>query len=450
VIDVRKELIARTTKSREAYEGSKEVLAAEVASTIDMPHPFYVAEAHGSRITDLDGNSYIDMTMGMGPHILGHAPACAVDAVREAAPRGLQYGIHNPHQQTLARLITEASPALEQVVFGNSGTEATLYAVKAARALTGRRKVGIFDGSYHGVHDYVLAIPHRNSPREAPVAYPRGSGIPGEVTEEISMFPYRDEAAFDQIRAQRDELACVLIEPVQSSNPQSETKEWLQELREVCRECGVIFVMDEVITGFRLAWGGGQEVFDLEPDLATYGKIIGGGAPVGAVAGRAELMRCFVQDRDAQSQAGFEPIRPVFAGTTFAGNPITMAAGIAQLRHLREHRDEIYPYLETQSRRLADSINAFCESEGFPARMLQAWSMFHLVFGEGEVRSSRDIQYEHTKAEREFYLQLLYHGVIVPGVHIGFLSAAHSPEDVDTVAQAFQNAFRDIRERGLI
>jgi glutamate-1-semialdehyde 2,1-aminomutase len=449
-MDVREELLARTVKSREAHAAAVEVMASEVVSTIEMPHSFYVAEAKGPRITDLDGNSYIDLTMGMGPHVLGHAPEPVLAAVREALPRGLQYGIHHPHQESLARLITEAVPAVEQVMFGNSGTEATMYAVRAARAHTGKTKVALFDGSYHGVHDYVLAIPHRNSPREAPVPFPRSAGIPGATTEQIVMLPYREEAAFDTIRQHKDDLAVVLIEPVQSSNPQRDTKAWLQELREVCRDSGVIFVMDEVITGFRLAYGGGQEVFDIEPDFATYGKIIGGGMPVGAIGGSRELMRVFTASRQAQEEAGFEPMRPVFAGTTFGGNPISMVAGAAQLRYLRDHRDEVYPYLEAQSNRLAAEINGFCQSEGIPAHLLHAWSMFHLHFGSGEIKSSRDIKGEHRDAENEFYLHLLQHGVIIPGLHLAFLSYAHSPEDVDHVIEAFKQSFRDIRAKGLI
>jgi glutamate-1-semialdehyde 2,1-aminomutase len=448
--DVRQELIRRTQKSREIYERSAEVLASEVVSTIDMPHPFYVAEAKGSRITDVDGNEYIDLTMGMGPHVLGHAPDIVVEAVREAAPRGLQVGIHNPHQEPLARLMTSAAPALEQVVFANSGTEATLYAVRAARALTGKTRVGIFDGSYHGVHDYVLANFHRNSPREAPTPFGRGAGIPQATLDQVLMLPYRSDAAFDLIRAEQDDLAVVLLEPVQSSNPRLDTKAWMQELREVCRECGVIFVLDEVITGFRLAWGGAQEVFDVQPDLTTYGKIIGGGTPVGAVAGPRELMRAFTQDRRAQAEAGYEPLRPIFSGTTFAGNPLTMAAGTAQLRYLSEHRDEVYPYLAEQGERMARGINDFCESEGIPARLLNAYSMFHLYFQSEKLDSVRDIRGEHRKAEREFYMHLLDHGVIIPGLHLAFISSAHSPEDIDRVIEAFQQSFLDLRERELI
>lgn len=449
-MDVRKELIARTAKSKALYAKTKQVLAAETVSTVAMPHPFYVASAHGSHITDVDGNEYVDLTMGFGPHVLGHAPPMVVKAVQEAAPAGLQVGLHNPHQERLARLVTESVPNMEQVIFANSGTEATLYAVRAVRALSGRRKIALFDGSYHGVHDTVLAIPHRSSSREDPVAFPRGAGVPSSTIEDVQMLPYRSRHAFDLIRQHADELAGVFIEPVQSSNPRTDHREWMHELRQVCRESGVLFVMDEVITGFRLALGGGVEYFDIEPDLATYGKIIGGGMPVGAVAGPAEHMRIFTQDRAAQREAGFEPLRPVFYGTTFSGNPMTMVAGEAQLEYLRAHRKEVYAYLEEQGDRLAAAINDFCQAEGIPARLLHAASMFHLHFGTAPVESSRDIDPSFHEAEREFYLHLLHHGVIVPGIHIGFLSTAHTPQDVDRVIDAFTQSFREIRERELV
>ena len=449
-MDVRQELIRRTPKSRAIYERSAEVLASEVVSTVDMPHPFYVAEARGCRIVDVDGNEYIDLTMGFGPHILGHAPELVVRAVQDAAPHGLQVGFHNPHQERLARLIVGAAPGLEQVVFENSGTEATMVAIRAARAYTGKTKVAVFDGSYHGVHDYVLYTAHRSSPREAPVPFPRGAGIPKQTVDQTLMLPYRSSAAFDRIRESAEELAVVLLEPVQSSNPRTDTAEWMRELREVCREVGVLFVMDEVITGFRLAYGGGQEVFGVTPDLVTYGKIVGGGMPVGAVAGPREIMRVFTQDRRAQAESGLEPMRPIFSGGTFNGNPMTMAAGAAQLEYLREHGDRVYPYLTEQSERMAGEINRFCEAEGIPARMMHAHSMFCLQFGKEPIESARDLDPAYDAVQREFYLHLLYHGVIVPGIHLAFLSTAHSCEDVDRVVDAFQRSFADLRERGLL
>jgi glutamate-1-semialdehyde-2,1-aminomutase len=450
MLDVKEELLKRTVKSKEIFEGGAEVLAAEVVSTVAMPQPIYVAEAKGSKIVDVDGNEYIDLTMGFGPHVLGHAPDFVIDAVREVLPNGFQVGIHNPRQEPLARLMVDAAPGMEQVVFANSGTEATLFGIRAARAYTGKPKIGMFDGGYHGAHDVVLAIANKKSPREAPVPYARGSGIPEETTNQIIMLPYREEAAFDLIRQHKDELAVVLLEPVQSSNPRLDTKAWMQQLREVCRECDVLFLMDEVITGFRLTYGGGQQFFDVQPDLATYGKIMGGGMPVGALSGPREIMRVFMMDREAQRRAGFDVIRPIFYGGTFSGNPMTMVAGGAIVRYLKEHRSEVYPYLDQQGNRFASEVNDFCQAENIPAQLMNADSMFHLHFTKKPIESSRDIDESFAKVENEFYIHLLYHGVIVPGVHLAFISTAHTKADVDQVIEAFKQSFIDIRERGLI
>lgn len=450
MVDVKEELLKRTVKSKEIFERSAEVLAAEVVSTVAMPQPIYVAEAKGSKIIDVDGNKYIDLTMGFGPHVMGHAPDFVIDAVREALPYGFQVGIHNPRQEPLARLMADAAPGMEQVVFFNSGTEATLFGIRAARAYTGKPKIGTFDGSYHGVHDVVLATVNKKSPREAPVPFARGSGIPEETTNQIIMLPYRQEAAFDLIRQHKDELAVVLLEPVQSSNPRLDTKAWMQQLREVCRECGVLFLMDEVITGFRLTYGGGQQFFEVQPDLATYGKIMGGGMPVGALTGPREIMRVFMADREAQRRAGFDVIRPIFSGGTFSGNPMTMVAGEAIVRYLKTHQAEVYPYLEREGNRLASEVNQFCQTEGIPAQLMNAESMFHLHFTKKPIESSRDVDESFGKVENEFYIHLLYHGVIIPGIHLAFVSTAHTKEDVDKVIEAFKQSFMDIRERGLL
>ena len=286
-MDVRQELLARMPKSLEAHRRSAEVVASEIVSTVDMPNPFYVERAKGCRLTDVDGNEYVDLTMGFGPHFLGYSPDFVTKAVQEIAPRAMQFGIHTPYQEPLARLIADSSPAVEQLIFCNSGTEASLYAMRAARALTGKDKVAMFDGGYHGAHDGVLNSLRRGSPLDAPTSFARGSGIPDATAGLTPMLPYRSEIAFDLIRKQKNELAMVMLEPVQSSNPRTDHKDWMHELQAVCRESGVLFMLDEVISGFRLAFGGGQELFDLQPDLAIYGKIIGGGTPIGAVGGSA-------------------------------------------------------------------------------------------------------------------------------------------------------------------
>jgi len=207
----------------------------------------------------------------------------------------------------------------------------------------------------------------------------------------------------------------------------------------------VLFMLDEVVTGFRLAWGGGQEFFDLQPDLVSYGKIIGGGTAIGAVGGRRELMRVFIASKKLQQKAGFEPLRPIFSGGTFSGNPLSMAAGHAQLAYLKEHADEVYPYVNEQSDRFAREVNAYCTSEELPARLLNAGSMLHLHFAQGPIETSRDLDGSLRKMEREFYLHLLYHGVVIPGLHVAFMSAAHTPEDVDFMIDAFKKSFDAVK-----
>ncbi|HEY6599221.1 MAG TPA: aminotransferase class III-fold pyridoxal phosphate-dependent enzyme [Pseudomonadales bacterium] len=349
------------------------------------------------------------------------------------------FGIRSTAQLALAELLHEAAPCAERVVFCNTGTEATFYAIRAARAFTGRERIALFDGAYHGAHDYGMVIADPSSEPTALRTFPMGRGIPKAIGELVTMLPYRHRAAFDQIRKQRNELALVMIEGVQSSNPQPDAGEFLRELREACRDCGVPFMIDEVITGFRLAYGGAQQFFDVKPDLATYGKILGGGMPVGAIAGRADLMEVFT---------GLAGGRGIFSGGTFSGNPMTMAAGAAAVGYLKDH-PESYPYLNTQCARLADAVNSFCAERQMPAQMKHAASMFHLFFQRESVESARDIRHDFVDAEKAFYLHALNRGVLVPGTHRAFLSTAHTPDDIDTLIDVFRQSLLDTQADGL-
>ena len=450
--DVRAELEMKTPGSKEAHERGSEVLGQLVTGTLSIPHPIYIREAKGSRVTDVDGNEYIDLTMGFGPHLLGHAPDIVVDAVKEAAERGLQYALHNPYQEPLARLLVEASPCAEKVVFCNSGTEATMYAIRAARAFTGKNKIAMFDGAYHGAHDYALVRAAKESPRDAPTSNPEGDGIPEEVLQTVMMLPFRSETAFDLIRQHKDELALVMIEPVQSSNPRLNHVEWMRQLREVCRDSGVLFMLDEVITGFRLAYGGAQEFFEIVPDIATYGKVLGGGMPMGAVAGRDDIMEVFSRGAaDPESYASSEDRPPgILTAGTFNGNPVAMAAGYAAVSYLRDH-PEVYKYLAEQSNRIADELNDFCQTEEIPAQVLNGLSIFYLRIQKGgPIESSRDIDGSMKEADDAFFMHLLNNGVIVPGVHQFHISTAHTPEDIDTVIDAFKKSFLAVRAEGLL
>ena len=325
-------------------------------------------------------------------------------------------------------------------MFCNSGSEATMFAFRAARAFTGKRVIALFDGSYHGIHDYALIRADMKSERSTPTSITLGAGIPDEISQDLMMMlPYRDSNCFELIRKYKDYLAMVVIEPVQSSNPRLDNQEFLDGLRKVCSECDVLLMFDEVITGFRIEYGGCQEYYNIQPDLVTYGKAAGGGMPIGIVAGSKRVMNTF---------SGTDDTPAIFAGGTFSGNPLTMAGGIGVLEYLRENKETIYPYLHDQGDRLSKELNDYCTSNKIPARMMNAGSMMHLIFGDESIDSSRDIDRSHYKLEREFYLHLLGHDVIVPGIHLAFISYAHTPEIIDKVIAAFKNTFEDLREDG--
>jgi glutamate-1-semialdehyde-2,1-aminomutase len=450
--NVRAEIERKTPGSKQAHERSLEVLGQLAVGTLNMPYPIYIRESKGSHVTDVDGNEYVDLALGFGPHILGHAPDVVVDAVKEAAERGFQWALHNPYQEQLARLIVEAVPCADRVEFCNTGTEATMFAIRAARAYSRKDRIAMFDGGYHGAHDVVMVKAAPESPRDAPTFNPFGDGIPKSTLQNVIMLPYRSPKAFDMIRKHKDELALVLIEPVQSSNPRLDHVEWLRELCEVCKKSGVLFLMDEIITGFRLAYGGAQELFDITPDLATYGKVIGGGMPVGAIAGRADIMDVYSRGAAALTAApGSSPRLPgIFAAGTFGGNPISMVAGTAALTYLKAH-PESYKYLAEHSMRLAGEVNRFCQTEEIPAQLMSALSMFFMrIQRGGPIQSARDIDPSLKKADEAFFMHLLNNGVVIPGIHQFHISTAHTPEDIDFVIEAMKRSFLEVRKEGLL
>jgi glutamate-1-semialdehyde 2,1-aminomutase len=319
-----------------------------------------------------------------------------------------------------------------------------MYAIRVARAFSGKPKLGVFDGFYHGAHDYGIGAADPNSPRDAPVYQPIGAGVLPAIVENQIMLPYRSDAAFDLIRQHKDDLAMVMIEGVQSSNPheKNELTAYLQELKSVCAKSDVLFMMDEVITGFRLAYGGAQEYFDVQPDLATYGKVLGGGLPIGAVGGRADIMKLF-------NSMAMGDKKGIMSGGTFSGNPLTMAAGVAQTSFLDENRAEIYPRLNSMGQRLAEAINQYAREQGMGVQVLNAGSMFQIYFNEGEIWSARDTGGMRSQAETDFYLHLLDNGVLIPGTRRSFISHVHTPELVDEATEIIKKSLNLVRQDDL-
>lgn len=404
-----------------------------------MPHPIFLERGNGGHVWDADGNNYIDTSVGFGLHMLGHCHPDVQAAIAQRSELGVMFGIHSTAQMQLAELLHDASPCAERVVFCNTGSEATMYAFRAARGYTGRDKIAVFDGFYHGAHDYGMWITDPTSPLDEPRKLPMGRGIPKAIDDTMLLLPYRRARAIELIEQHKDELAMVFIEGVQSSNPQDDAGEFLKELQDVCKRCDVLFGLDEVITGFRIAYGGAQERFGVTPDIAAYGKVLGGGLPVGAVTGKADLMNVFT---------GLAAERGVFSGGTFSGNPLTMSAGTAAVSHLRDH-PEIYQRLEQQTVRLAAAINSHAQAHQMPVQMKHCASMFHLFFQEGDIHSMRDVTADNRAAEQAFYLHTLNEGVLVPGTQRAFLCAAHSEEDVDRLIEVFCGAFDAVADDGL-
>lgn len=430
----RAELIGKTPRCREISTARAEVLNSGLAANLEMPHPIFLDSGDGCRVIDADGNSYIDTSVGFGLHMLGHRHPVIRDAIVERTDKGWMFGIHTTAQMKLAELLKEASPCGERVVFCNTGTEATFYAMRAARGFTGREHIALFDGCYHGAHDYGMVVAQPGSPPEALGKLPMGRGVPHAITELMVMLPYRHRAAFDIIRARKADLAAVIIEGVQSSNPQAEAGEFLRELAAVCRASGVLLIIDEVITGFRVRYEGAQGLFGVTADLATYGKTLGGGMPVGAITGRADVMNVFT---------GLGAERGIFSGGTFSGNPLTMAAGTAMIAYLKAH-PEIYPRINGEGDRLAAAINSYCKDRQLPVQMKNVGSMFHLFFQREPVASARDIRADQNVAEKAFYLHALNRGVLVPGTQRAFLCAAHESRDVDMLIDVFQASLADV------
>ena len=413
------------------------------------PHPFYSSHGVGARLFDVDDNEYIDCVLGFGPHILGHAHPVVVEALQEAVTRSTTFGTPHPGEVEFAELLVEMIPCAGKVNFLNSGSESTAATLRVARALTGKPGLAKFEGGFHGGYDAVLGSfaidPDRSGPVEDPAFTSISYGAPGESLAHTHVLPFNHEAAFDKIRRLAPTLAIVMVEGVQGfagAIPADRT--FLQDLRQVCTETGVVLMFDEVITGFRLAPGGAQEYFGVQPDLATYGKAPGGGLPLGIIAGTDEAMHMLESTgdfaRDLRERAYF--------GGTFNGGVLVTAVGAAILHHLRDH-PEIFEHINQLGDSLRARLTQVIAEKGIQATVVGAGSMFGVRFVEGTVHSVRDLVFENKPAYEAMQALLLRRGVFV-SPSFGVLSAAHTADDVEAIAEAYRGSFDDLRRAGLV
>ncbi|NBX73846.1 MAG: aminotransferase class III-fold pyridoxal phosphate-dependent enzyme [Alphaproteobacteria bacterium] len=389
----------------------------------------YVKSGHGCTIIDDADNTFIDMGLGAGSAMLGHAHPAVVAAIAQQAARGTIYVAPNLLSHELGVLLKNILPAFGGFVFCNSGGEATMRALRLARAITGRKKIGIFSGGWHGGHDMLLVEEAPQSSAAAPQAFFRTAGAPPELLDLLVFLPYNHPNAFHLIEQHKHNLAMVMVEPAQGSNPRDDVGPFLKQLRKVTEQHNILLGFDEVITGFRLALAGGQEYFGVVPDVATYGKVLGGGLPIGMVAARPD----YIQHIRGGGHA------PVFMGGTFSANPLTMAAGLATVRHLQAEQTTIYPTLSRQGAHLRHTINQFCATQKISARMMGVGSFSRLMFTDQTIanRHERDIFEVADDVQKAFYWCLLDCGVYVGTNRVVFLSTQHTDDVVNKVAQAF-------------
>lgn len=415
-------------RSQRLYERARTLLPGGVSSPVRYypPYPRFIERAKGSRMYDADGHELIDLCLGYGPLILGHAHPAVVEAVREQAGRGTLFGAPSELEIELAETVRRHYPTMEMMRFVSSGTEATMHAVRLARGHTGRKFIIKMEGGFHGAHDAVLV---RAGSGALAHAAPDSAGVPEEAAANTLVAPYNDAPAVERLmREHRDEVAAVLLEPVMANiGPVLPREGYLEELRELTRRHGALLVFDEVVTGFRLGMGGARQRFGVEPDIATLGKVLGGGLPIGAFGASAEIM------------ADVSPLGKVYQAGTFAGNPLSMAAGLAALRELeRVGHDE----LDRRGELVRDGLSRIVGDLRLPCGVAGVGSMFQLFMTERPVRSYQDARTADAARSVRLFHALLERGVYVPPSQFEtcFLSTAHDDRDVRTVVDAYADA----------
>ncbi len=422
--------------SSKLFRAAKEVIPGGVNSPVRAfksvgGEPFFVQRARGSRIWDVDGNEMVDYVGTWGPAILGHAPTVVIDAVTQAAKEGVSFGIPNRHEIEIARMIRDYVPSVEKVRMVSSGTEATMSAIRLARGYTGRDKIIKFDGCYHGHVDSLLVAAGSGV---LTLGTPDSAGVPKALAELTIALPFnRREAVEEVFEKMGDEIAAIIVEPIPANAGLVIPEEgYLQFLRDITAKHGTVLIFDEVMTGFRVAKGGVQELSGVTPDLTAMGKVIGGGLPVGAFGGKAEIMDYLAPDG------------PVYQAGTLSGNPLAMAAGVAQLKELE--RQNGWQRLEEIGQTFEDGIRGTLKEIGRDLTFNRIGSMFCLFFTEDKITNVDDVKKSDFDAFSKFFWACLDGGVyFAPSQYeAGFISMAHAADDMDKTTEVTCNALKTI------
>ena len=396
------------------------------------PYPFFATSARGSKLTTADHKTYLDYCMGYGAMILGHSYSSVIEAVRSQLDNGTLFCVPTEREIKLAEMICKVVPCAEMTRLVNTGSEATMHAIRLARAFTKRKGVIKFEGGYHGAHDYVLAKAGSGA-----ASIPASEGVLEEASARTAVVPYNDPAALEQAIEKNRDTACVIMEPVLANiGLVPPEKRYLNEVRKITEQNDVVLIFDEVVTGFRLELGGAGEFFGIKPDLATFAKALGNGLPIAAIGGRKEIM------------SRLAPSGPVYQASTFAGNPVSVAAAIATLESLIEAKNAIYPKIARTCDSIVNGIKDMLSSANFDCTLNSIGSMFQLFFTNEKVKDDASARKSNTAMFRKLFDELIKRDVFIPPSQFEtcFVSYAHNEDDTDKTIEAYGEAFRRIKK----
>jgi len=422
------------SKSEFLFERARKVIPSGVNSPVRFyePYPFFAVSSKGSRIVTADNVNCIDYCMGYGSLLLGHAYAEVMEYVKSQIDNGSLFCVPTEKEVQLAELISKVVPCAEMTRLVSTGLEATMNAIRLARAFTKKKKVIKFEGCYHGAYDYVLVSPGSDG-----VGVPTSEGLVEEVSSQTLVVPYNDTSELEQIVKRNEDIACIIIEPVPANMGLIiPDKQYLNEIRKITRQLDIVLIFDEVVTGFRLALGGASEFFGIKPDLATFAKAMGNGFPIAAISGKKEIMQQFA------------PGGKVYQASTYAGNPISVSASIATIEMLMYSKNDLYPRIAKTCDRIVDGIKDELEELDLHFALNAIGSMYQLFFTSGKVDNAKKAHKSSLVMFKRLYDELLQSGIFIPPSQFEtcFVSNAHSEDDADKTVESYNDALRKVKE----
>jgi len=408
----------------------------------EISYPIVGKRSCGSKIWDVDGNQYLDLIMGYGVNLFGHNPPFVKQAIEEQLEQGIHLGTQSEVVGEVAELICEMTQ-MERVAFSNTGTEAVMTAIRLARTATNRNKIALFSGSYHGHFDGTLGKAQGENGTLDTV--PMAPGILANLVKDILVLDYGNPQSLDIIKDHERELAAVLVEPVQTSNLSLQPKEFLQQLRQLTEEAGIALIFDEMVSGFRIHPGGAQAWFGIKADLATYGKVVGGGMPIGVIAGKAAYMDAIDGGMWNYGDASYPQVTKTFFAGTYCKHPLAMAAARAVLQHIKSHGSSLQQRLNQRTSHFAQQLNAYFEEEKLSLQIEYFGSVFGFTTS-GSLAISEDSALPNI-VQILLYYNLLYKGILLRG-NGGFLSTLHTDDDINSIIQAVRDSITRLRKEG--